>query len=167
MPNQVSAHVPSSGRFSVVHVETIADGDIDCLSVLVYDESDGLLKSFYEARIARDSRGGNGSTVALSVALDGLLQTCRDTTLVAFEVAAVRQFISDACARAGTEYPFLTDIEIDVKTMAVNRLGPVGAGASGLREAAQRLGIRTLPPGDAPSWGAVAIWYVLRRLVES
>ncbi len=156
-----------SGLFSVVHVETLEGGEIDCLSVLVHDGSDGKLKAFYEARIQHGAIDGSGpETVSLYNAMHGLNQTCHETTLVAYEVEKVRRFIDEACRLSGADNPFTSGNDVDVKTLVRGHLNQVGSGAVGLRDAAHRLGIRGLPNSDSPSWGAVAVWYVLRRLVK-
>lgn len=154
-------------RFAIVHVETTADEEIDCLSALVYDANDGWLKAFYEARIQRSETGAirQGETISLVAAMTGLEQVCQNSILVAFEVAAVKRFIEKACQTTSVPYPFQLHNEVDLKPMLNRQLGQIGDGAAGLREAAQRLGIRTLPSGQAPSWGAVAGWYILKRLV--
>ncbi len=165
MPN--SNYGPQNGWFSIVHVETLNDGNINCLSAMVYDPQDSQLKAFYEARISRNAMDGCDSRcVSLEVAMCGLADTCRGTSLMAFEVAAVRDFIQEGCQTAGIEYPFIAGNDVDVKTLADVSVGPLAQGAVGLRQAAERLGIRTLPAEDAPSWGAVACWYVLRRIMK-
>ncbi|MBU0625436.1 hypothetical protein KKF05_03775 [Patescibacteria group bacterium] len=154
-------------KFAIVHVETTADEEIDCLSALVYDATDGWLKAFYEARIQRHEIEAvrQAETISLTAAMTGLRQVCQDSILVAFEVAAVKRFVEKACQETGVPYPFSIANEVDLKPMLNRQLGQVGEGAAGLREAARQLGIRTLPSGQAPSWGAVAGWYILKRLV--
>jgi len=151
--------------FSIVHVETLDSGNIKCLSAMVYDSNASLLKAVYEARISQDSQDGSDPRcVSLEAAIQGLATTCSGTTLVAYEVDAVRDFIMEACLNTGVDYPFIAGNDVDVKTLASQHVGPLDSGAEGLRQAAKRLAISTLPAEDAPSWGAVACWYVLRRI---